>query len=269
MGSMVIRTPKLLRADGMSLHRQLAIVLRDEINRGTREPGGAFPTEEALCERFGVSRGTVRRALDDLQAGGFVYRRQGLGTFVCDQLPNRLPTMNLGLIDSLRKSQTETRAEVLAFVTELPPPGVGTLLQLSPRETALRVVRLRRVGKVPVMIADAWIPKQYSKNVNQAALRKKPLYELLLSHGIEFGRMIQETSAETADPHRASLLQTSIGAPLIRLSRLMHDRADHPVQHLTIHLSPERSRIVMDISSDKTGTLSAGYIAHDPKLISA
>ena len=79
--------------------------------------------------------------------------------------------------------------------------------------------------------------------------------------------MIQEISAEAADPYRASLLQTAVSAPLIRLTRLLHDRADRPVQHLTAYMSPERSRILMDIASDSIDTLRAGHIAHDPKFL--
>lgn len=266
---MVNRSAGLLRTDGMSLHKQLVIVLRDEISRGTFAPGAPFPTEEALCRRFGVARGTVRRALADLQTEGFVFRRQGLGTFVREQVPNALPIMNLSLLDSLRKSQMETRAEVLFVGNEVPPAMVGQLLHLRPNEAALRVIRLRRAGKTPVMIADAWMPKRFSKNITETALKKKLLYELLLAQGIEFGRMIQEMSAEAADPWRASLLQTSVGAPLIRQVRLMHDRADHPVQHITMYLSPERSRIVMDVATDKNGEMNAGYFAHDPKLLAS
>lgn len=264
---MAISSADLLRSDGMPLHRQLVIVLRDEIIRGTSEPGSAFQTEEALCERFGVSRGTVRRALADLQAEGLLYRRQGIGTFVRDQLPNGLPVMNLSLLDSLRKSQMETHAEILKVASESPPALVRNLLHLGANEAALRVLRVRKAGNTPVMIVDAWMPKQFGKNVTESSLKKKALYELLLAQGIEFGRMIQEMSAEAADPYRASLLQTSIGSPLIRQTRLMHDRSDHPVQYLTIHLCPERSRIVMDISNDRNGSLNAGYIAHDPKLL--
>ena len=70
-------------------------------------------------------------------------------------------------------------------------------------------------------------------------------------------------------PHisgRRSLLQTAVSAPLIRVTRLMHDLQNRPVQHLTAYVSRERSRVLMDISSARIDTLSAGHIAHDPKF---
>src|ERR1700748_3966399 len=67
---------------GVPLHRQLFLVLHDEIARGALAPGDALPTEQSLCDQFGVSRITVRRALADLADQGYIERRQGVGSFV-------------------------------------------------------------------------------------------------------------------------------------------------------------------------------------------
>jgi GntR family transcriptional regulator len=259
--------PTRLRADGTSLHKQLFIVLRDQISRGAWSVGSPLPTEEALGEQFGVSRVTVRRALADLEAGGFVQRRHGRGTFIREQAPGAMPAINLGLLESLQRSARETQVEVLAVRTEAPPGQVRTLLQIGTDEVAVHALRLRRSGSTPLMLTDAWVPERIGKKVTAAALRRKALYLIMLDQGIEFGRVIQEISAEAADPYRASLLQTAVSAPLIRLTRLLHDRADRPVQHLTAYMSPERSRILMDIASDSIDTLRAGHIAHDPKFL--
>lgn len=256
-----------LHADGTALHRQLFIVLRDEIARGARPPGSPLPTEEALCGQFGVSRVTVRRALADLQAEGFVLRRHGRGTFVRDQVPAALPAVNLGLLADLQKTARETQVQVLDVRTELPPAQVRDQLQLAPDEMAVHALRLRSAGDTPLMLTDAWVPLALGRKVTPAALRRKPLYMILLDQGVQFGRVLQEISAEAADPYRASFLGTPISAPLIRLTRLLHDVDDRPVQHLTAYLSPDRSRVLMEIAGDQIDTLSAGHIAHDPKFL--
>src|SRR4030095_8120804 len=94
----------LVPTSGTALHRQVFLVLRDEIRRGVLVPGRALPKEEALCERFGVSRITVRRALADLAALGVVQRRQGIGNFVSanSRVQRQRPT--LSLIDGLRRT---------------------------------------------------------------------------------------------------------------------------------------------------------------------
>jgi GntR family transcriptional regulator len=266
-GIMSNAEPLQLRADGTALHKQLFIVLRDQISRGAWAPGSLLPTEEALCAQFGVSRVTVRRALADLQAEGFVQRRHGRGTYVRDEVRSALPAMDLGLLQSLQQTARETQVQVLAVRTEHPPAQIRSLLQLAPDEPTVHALRLRKSGDTPLMLTDAWVPERIGKKVTEAALKKKALYLILLDQGLQFGRVIQEISAEAADPYRASMLRTAVSAPLIRLTRLLHDLQNRPVLHLTAYVSPERSRVLMDISSAMIDTLSAGHIAHDPKFL--
>ncbi len=250
-------------AKGSALHRQVYLVLRDEIARGTFPSGTALPKEESLCEMFGVSRITVRRALADLAAQGVVERRHGLGTFVLQdsRSPRQRPTLNL--INSLKRNAVDTKVQVLSVQEAAPPTDVAELLQLPAGEKALHAVRLRSVKDTPVMLTDAWVPLQFAKRITAAALRKHAMYELLLAQGVDFGRVVQEYTAVVADPARAAALQTEVGSPLLKVFRLLHGSDARPLQHLTVYLCPERSRILMDVSGAALNTLSAGQIVHD------
>ncbi|MGJ7608032.1 GntR family transcriptional regulator [Variovorax sp. LT1R20] len=254
--------PSLDRAPGTSLHRQLFTVLRDEITRGVYA-SGALPKEEALCERFGVSRITVRRALADLAALGLVERRHGLGTFVRADLPKARARPSLGLVDGLRKTALETDVEVLEVAQAVAPADVAAALHLEPGEKAVHALRLRSIDGTPVMLTDAWVPAHLGKRVSAAALRKHALYEILLAQGVKFGRVVQEITAEVAEPGRARLLNVETGAPLLKFVRLLHDLDAQPVQHLTVSLAAERSRILMDIPGETINTLTAGQVVHD------
>lgn len=257
----------LKRAEGTSLHKQLFIVLRDQIMRGVRERGSALPTEEALCDQFKVSRITVRRALADLEAEGLVQRRQGRGSFVREQLPEAIPLMNLGLLDSLRQTAAETSVKVLRVSTEAAPASIGQLLHLAPGELAVHALRLRSSGENPLLLNETWVPEHLGRRITAAAMKRKPLYQILLDQGIQFGHVIQEITAVAADPFLADQLRVPVSAPLIRLTRLLHDTDDRPVQHLTATMSPERTRVLMDIKSDDINTLNAGHLAHDPRFL--
>jgi GntR family transcriptional regulator len=253
----------LSRAPGTALHRQLFVILRDQILRGLYPPCTAIPNEEALCAEFGVSRITVRRAVTDLEAGGFLIKRHGRGTFVSDQLPLIRPSATLGLLESLRKSATETRAEVLGVETAEPPADIARQLDLVAGVPAVRAVRLRRRGTMPVMVTQAWVPESIGRGVTRRELEKRALYEILISQGIRFGRVVQEITAVPANPFYARLLDTELAAPLVKVTRLLYDVKRRPVQYLTIYISPERSRLLMDVSMDTVNTLAAGSIFHD------
>jgi GntR family transcriptional regulator len=255
--------PAFVAAKGTSLHRQLFLVLRDQITQGLY-PDGALPKEEALCERFGVSRITVRRALADLAAQGLVERRHGRGTFVSANLPLPRRVPSLSVLDSLRKTAQDTEVKVLEVTQAPPPPEVAALLLLEPGAKAVHALRLRsRVGGAPALLTDAWVPLDIGQRVTAAALKKNALYEILMEQGVQFGRVVQEISAVVADPVRGGLLQTEVGGPMLRMVRLMHDIDERPVLHLTIHMPAERSRILMEIPGATVNTLSAGQIVHD------
>ncbi|MFG2906214.1 GntR family transcriptional regulator [Kitasatospora sp. NPDC048286] len=72
-------------------YRQIATTLRTEIRAGLWEPGKRLSTEKALCERFGVARETLRRALDCLREDGLIFTIPHRGTYVVDPLPAPTP----------------------------------------------------------------------------------------------------------------------------------------------------------------------------------
>src|ERR1700744_6408669 len=88
---------------GVPLHRQLFLVLHDEIARGALAPGDALPTEQALCDQFGVSRITVRRALADLAEQGYIERRQVVGSFVRGRAVSDAVAATGSYMDGLRQ----------------------------------------------------------------------------------------------------------------------------------------------------------------------
>lgn len=259
----MLRDTAVTRSTGTALHRQLFMVLRDEITRGVYAATGALPKEESLSERFDVSRITVRRALSELAAIGLVERRHGRGTFVRAGQQQAPTTPSLGVLDSLRKIAIETDVHLIHAERVAPLSDIAALLHLAPDEPALHVFRVRSMHGVPVMFTEAWVPGAVGEQITPAAMRKHALYEIMQNLGVRFGRVVQEITAQTASPMVAKHLQVEIGAPLIKLVRLMHDHGATPVQHLTTLLSPDRSRILMDIPGEKVNTLDAGRIVHE------
>ena len=85
----------------------------------------------------------------------------------------------------------------------------------------------------------------------------------LMAEGLKFGRVLQEETAVAANPEFAGLLRRVVGVPILRMTRLLHDRRKQPVQHLTIHVTPERSRLLMDVPARAVNTMGAGQIVHD------
>src|SRR5271163_112223 len=111
---------------GVPLHRQLFLVLHDEIDRGVIAAGDALPTEQTLCDQFGVSRITVRRALADLAERGYIERRQGVGSFVREHSePTDALLAGRSYLDGLRQTQFETEVDVVELGIRRPPRPIA------------------------------------------------------------------------------------------------------------------------------------------------
>lgn len=252
-----------LSPGGMPLHRQIFLVLRDQITGGAYRSGDPLPSEEALGKLYGVSRITVRRAMQDLADDGFVQRRQGRGTFVTDPTRVESNTKPASIRASLEQAQTETEATVIEFEERVAPPVIGHALGLADGSSALYILRVRSRDGRPVMLTEAWLPEPHSAAVSAVALRERALYELIEASGVPLGRFVQAVSAEIADPTRAWLLKTDIGAPLLRIDRLVHDRQDVPVMRNSIFVDGRRSQILSDIPGADVDTAATGVLAHD------
>jgi GntR family transcriptional regulator len=249
-------------AAGVPLHRQLYLVLHDEIDRGALAPGDALPTEQTLCDQFGVSRITVRRALADLARQGYIERRQGVGSFVRGHRPAGLLPATGSYMDGLRQTQFETEVEVVTHDSRLAPPMVADALATSGK--TLQVVRLRRERRTgePLMVTEAWLPVELAGVLTESALSRTPLYQLLTEAGLAVQRMQLEITAEIAGPRNAQLLDTAIGAALLRLNRLAFV-AGTPHHYVSIVLSPSRSRVLMSRTASELESGDGLAIAHD------
>jgi GntR family transcriptional regulator len=247
---------------GVPLHRQLFLVLHDEIARGAIAPGDALPTEQSLCDQFGVSRITVRRALADLAEQGYIERRQGVGSFVRQLDRSDEAPLSGSYMDNLRQTQFQTSVDVVEHDSRMPPPTIGDALGVAAEMLHILRVRRERRTREPLMITEAWLPADLSQLLTATALRRTPLYELLSGAGVVVDRMQHEITAEIAGPRNAGLLNVAIGSALVRVNRLALV-AGAPHHYVSILLSPNRSRVLMTQTAAELDTGDGFAIAHD------
>jgi len=242
---------------GVPLHRQLYLVLHDEISRGALTSGEALPTEQTLCDMFGVSRITVRRALADLSDAGLVDRRHGVGSFVRGPAPS-----HGSHLDTEREVESETDVDVVECGVRPVPPAVG--LRWAARDDALYVLRVRRERDTgePLVVTEAWLPVDLAGVVTESSLARAPLHRLITDAGVVLTCLEHEMTAEIAGPRTASLLSTAIGSPLIRMNHVAF-AADAPHHLLSTVMSPTKSRIVVNQNAMDMAAGGTMFVAHD------
>jgi GntR family transcriptional regulator len=257
------RAPLVTTAASVPLHRQLFLVLHDEIARGALAPGDPLPTEQSLGEQFGVSRITVRRALADLADLDLIERRKGVGSFVRHrETPVEDVPRNASYLEGLRRIDFETDVDVVELGMRNAPAAVSARLDSDgPLLNVLRVRRERRTRE-PLLITDAWLPAQLSTTLTTEKLLTTTLYDALKENGVTIERMEHEITAEVAGPRTAQLLDVAIGAAVLRVNRIAYADGT-PHHYVSIAISPSRSRILMARTGVDGDPAEALAIAHD------
>lgn len=253
--------PAALTRSGTSLHRQVYLVLRDRLLGGGFAVHEQLPPEPVLCEQFGVSRITLRRAVAELVADGLLERVQGRGTFVTERVRAQ-HGRPAGYVEDVRQISADTTVKVLEFAELAAPPWVAARLGIPEGELAQRSVRLRLRGGLPAVLLTAWVPRRWPRAMTRADLGRRSLNELLAERGVQFGRVLQEIGAGLADPLQAQRLEVAVGSALLLVERLIHDQHGTPVEYVAMAMSPQRARMVIDTPARSAAHVSTGRIVH-------
>lgn len=207
---------------------EVAQRLRELVATGEFGAGGALESETELAQRYGVSRMTLRRALETLRAEGLVESRKGAGWFVAVD-PVRQALGRFATIEAaLTESGVEWERRVLQFRFEPADAGVAAALALNASDEVLKVRRLNLADGEPFAVVTVWVPAALGAELSRADVERSTFYDLLPLKGIRLGAARQTISATAAAPDDARLLGVAAGSPLLVCRRLTRDAAGAP-----------------------------------------
>lgn len=181
--------------------------------------GEQLPPERELASCLGVSRMTLRRAIDDLVARGAVRRRHGAGVFALQ------PKLDPGLVATSFTSDMRARglrpgARTLAF--ERSPAGtrIGSRLEVSPTADVVRVTRLRLADDEPMAIEQLHVPDALVPGLTDADLEHASFYDLLRTrYDVTIARGVQTIEPTVLDDDESSALDVPEHSPALQFER--------------------------------------------------
>lgn len=228
--------------------RRLALLLRERIASGEIAPGARLPGEPALALEHGVSRVTVRRALDTLASDGLIDRRVGSGTFVREpDAPRPIVADFSNMLTHLVEMGRRTGVRLLAFAYVQPPEAVAQALGLKAGERSQRSVRVRLIDGQPFSYLTTHVPERIGLTYSEADLAAVPLLTLLERSGTAIERASQTIGATLAGPDVAEALGLEIGSPLLALTRVVFGPDGRGVEHLQALYRPDRYSFQMEL----------------------
>ena len=214
------------------LYQQIKGLLMRSLTLGEWKAGEALPAETELAQRFKVSQGTVRKALDALTADGLLVRRQGKGTFVATHSEAQVQYRFLRLMPDHGPREAMQR-RFLDFRRLRAPADIARALALKASDGVLQLRRLLLAGDTPVVLDDIWLNARLFKGLTAGRLQayRGPMYGLFEAEfGVQMIRAEEKIRAVAAGEAEAALLGAAAGSPLLLVERRSFTYADRPVE---------------------------------------
>ena len=214
------------------LYQQIKGLLTRSLTLGEWKAGEALPAETELAQRFKVSQGTVRKALDALTADGLLVRRQGKGTFVATHAEAQVQYRFLRLMPDQGAREAMQR-RFLDLRRLRAPADIARALDLKAGDGVLQLRRLLLSGDTPVVLDDIWLGARLFKGLTAERLQayRGPMYGLFEAEfGVQMIRAEEKIRAVAAGEAEAALLAVAAGSPLLLVERRSFTYADRPVE---------------------------------------
>ncbi len=218
------------RESPLPLYYQIRKNIEREILEGTLVPGEKLPSEDQLAASFGVSRMTVRRAIDQLVSRGLLSRLQGQGTFVAERQPQQKPVgITRWSFERIDQSQ-DVRQAVLQVEKAPPSLRVTHALHTMPGEMVVRITRILLLEDEPLGYCIDCMPELIVSTIEDWDLANDTLPDFLAKRcALEFGKVVERVRAVFAEEDAVELLGVVPGSPLLYVDSLVFLASGIPV----------------------------------------
>ncbi len=200
-------------------YAQVKEEIRRKILNREWDDGSRVPVEAEFCEMFGVSRITVRRALEELQAEGYLVKIQGKGTFVRRKAVEQRLSKFYSFSEELRRQGLKEQAEVIELEVINADAELAENLKLEPGDLVQRIYRLRRTEHGPYALETSYIPCGIVGELTAEMINEKGLYRSMELHGVVVNSARETFKAVNVNKEQSRLLQVRNDAAAISLTR--------------------------------------------------
>jgi len=217
------------------LYYQLKKIIKDSIGNGTLKPGDAIPTESELMALHGISRATIRQAINDLVNEGYLRRERAKGTFIKYPPVERKFLGNLKCFsEEMKRKGIPHSTKVLEQTIESADSQIAEKLYLNVGDKVFRLKRLRMVDNNPTLIVQSHVPYDICPGIEKVDFNANSLYDTLeVEYGIHLcqGQRIIEPKIVDSE-NTMCLLEIPKGTCISSVESTIFDTNNRPVEYL-------------------------------------
>jgi GntR family transcriptional regulator len=227
----------------------------------TLHVGDSIPSERALSLDLGVSRLTLRAALDELVREGRLTRRRGSGTFVAEPKVAKGMTIT-SFSDDMRLRGLTPGSQTLEFRTIAAGARLGRILHVSPSQPVLSVKRLRLADGEPMAIELLHVPESLFPALTARDLEERSFYDMMVGrYGIEIVGGTQTVEPTVTGEEESHLLGVPLHSPALLFERITHSAAGETVEYTSSIYRGDRYRIVSELGNGGHPAVPIGLAA--------
>ena len=217
---------------GNPLYKEVARQMTDALKAGQWQPGEAIPSEKRLGEQFGVSIGTVRKAIDELTAHRILIRQQGRGTFVASHGQSRYlySFFHISRQDGHKEYPV---VELVSFSKAKADDIVAAELGLAVGDKVFSVTNVLKLQDTPVIVDEIFVPAALFPGLSEKLMRERSgtIYQLYEERfRVSVVRTAERARAAVASAEHGKLLGVRTGAALLLVLRKALSFRDQPVE---------------------------------------
>ncbi len=242
--------PLIDKKSAIPYYQQLADILRSEINANQTSARALFrlPSENELAESHGITRATVRHALDLLEQEGRIYRLKGKGAFAAMRRIEPAPPPLLSTTEMMAQRGWPLVTWFISLIQISAPEPIASALELDPGEAVYELKRLQVVESVPCCLQTAYLPVHLCPRLEDNDLTES-LYRLLeIRYGLRLWSGRETLRARAATQSEARLLQVRPGTPVMYTERVCYTTTGAPIEYLEAFWRSDRYELTVTLA---------------------
>ena len=216
------------RTGPMPLYFQVSSRLEAAIRSGDIPPGARLENEIAIGQRLGLSRPTVRRAIQELVDKGLLVRRRGIGTQVVQGQVTRQVELT-SLYEDLQTAHHEPGTRVLSHEIVQATDTIASGLGVRAGDDVVYIRRQRSTDGIPVAVLENYLPAEF-RDITTEQLEQRGLYQLLRARGVAIQIAKQKIGARRVHGDESELLDIEKGSPVLTMERIAFDNSGRAIE---------------------------------------
>jgi len=239
---------KINKNSKVALYTQLKNILKKNIS-DKLDNGDYIPTEKEIIKKYGVSRSTVRKAIDGLVKEGLLTKKQGQGTYVNEQKTIQTIGEIFSWTEEMRLKNKKTKTIDTIINKIVPPNKIKNILRLNINEKVIKIQRIREVEGLPVVIMVNYLPESFVPNLEKNGIRSESLYKDLEElYNIVFTKANETITAKNATSIESSFLNISEGDAVLNMRRISYIEGDIPCEVVDMVVRGDKYQYLIELS---------------------